>query len=365
MQEKLYLIKLAGQLPIIREQLGWTQEELARRLGLSRANIVSVEQYPNKIGKTTALALFTAVFGELSLKKSQYDSLDFSLWDADNAENRKTLLKQMNSIAWGRKKLASALVIGPIKDPLANKTVHLINLLNNPESASESSPLSKEDIQLILNSSMQHIEESICECLGLEKPDVGRYLNNLEDIVYHFSNLEIEFSIGNISAQDDIAIIVNATDKHLSGSGGGDRAVHRAAGRQLDKECKALSPIEIGQAVATKAYGLPNHLIIHCAGPRFSVDSPAPELLAGCYRNALLLADEYAQKNGWTSIAFPSISTGSFGYPVKQAAQVVLETLLASQPDLMTIKKIRFVLFDSHTLNVYTKTWDLLTRQQQ
>jgi O-acetyl-ADP-ribose deacetylase (regulator of RNase III)/DNA-binding XRE family transcriptional regulator len=364
MDEKLYLIKLAGQLPMIREQLGWTQDELARRLGLSRANIVSIEQNPNKIGKTTALALFTAVFGELSLKKSQYASLDFSLWDIEDPEKMKSLLKQMNSIAWGRKKLASVLVIGSIKDQLATKTAHLSNLLNNSEAAGESVALSKEDIQMIIKRSINLIEEAVCVYMGLDKPDVGLYLNNLDDISCHISNLEIQFSIGDISAQDDIDIIVNATDKHLSGGGGGDRAVHLAAGRQLGKECKALTPIEIGQAVATQAYELPNKLIIHCAGPRFGVDSPAPELLADCYRNALLLAEECAQQNGWTSIAFPSISTGSFGYPAKDSTLVALKTILASQPALKAIKKIRFVLFDSHTLNVYTKAWDLLARQQ-
>jgi len=363
LEKNLFIINLARQLPLIREKLGWTQEELARRLGLSRANIISLEQYPDKMGKSTALSLYTAVFGELSLKRRQYMALDLSRWDSGNPLAQAALLKQLHNIAWGRKRLAAVLVVGSGREALANKTADLIKLLNHPE-ALTGTALSATDLEAILERSLQYIENDICAHMGLESPDAGVYLNRLETIVYHLDGLELEFTIGDISAQDDMDIIVNATDANLSGSGGGDQALHEAAGPQLDEECQAHVPLQTGQAAATEAYWLPNYLLIHCAGPRYGLDEPAAELLADCYRNALGLGEEYARTNDYTSIAFPAISTGLGGYPVKRAARVALETVLQTLPALQAINKIRFVLFDSYTLNIFTKTWEALGQPQ-
>ena len=358
MEKGLFLAQLAGRLPVIRETLGWSQAELAKRLGLSRDDMANIESNPNQMGKTVALALFTAVFGELNLKRRQYASLNFVLWSRNETTDREYLLQQINAIAWGDKQAASVLVIGPSKDPLAGKTAHLIQLLDNPGEALQSAMLNQQDIALILERTVQQIEDELCGYLGLESPEASMYINNLDEISYQLGACAIEFLIGDISDQDDMDIIVNASDKYLSGSGGGDRAVHQAAGPQLDEECQPLVPVQAGQAVATKAYWLPNHLIIHCVGPNYKLDEMAPELLTYCYRNALHLAETHAAEKGYTSLAFPSIATGTFGYPVTQAAPIALETILGIIPSLQAINKIRFVLFDSDTLDIYVKTLD-------
>jgi O-acetyl-ADP-ribose deacetylase len=362
MEKKLFLANLASKLPVLRGVLGWTQAELAKRIGISRANIVAIEQNPHKMSKTTALALYTAVFGELMQKREQYAALNFELWRRNETTDREYLLKQINGIAWGRKKGAAVLVIGSSRDPLAGKTAHLIQLLNHPGEADKSAMLSHHDIEQILERTVGYIQEEACKLLGIEERDPEAYIKNLEEVTYHLGDFEVEFAIGDISAQDGVDIIVNASDRYLSGSGGGDRAIHQAAGPQLDDECQSLVPVQPGQAVATDAYWLPNYLIIHCVGPRYDLDELAPELLAMCYRNALHLAETRAAENGYGSIAFPSVATGTFGFPLKQAAPVALQTVLEIIPSLQAITKIRFVLFDSTTLAFYTKAWELLTK---
>ncbi len=154
---------------------------------------------------------------------------------------------------------------------------------------------------------------------------------------------------GNIAAQEDIDAVVNAANAWLKPGGGVAGAIHRAAGPELYQECKDLAPIKPGQAVITKAYNLPNKYVIHCLGPVYGRDKPADRLLSDCYRNALKLAEE----NGINSIAFPAISTGVFGYPIKDAARVALETIIKSIPALKTVKKIRLVLYSSSDLKIY------------
>jgi O-acetyl-ADP-ribose deacetylase (regulator of RNase III)/DNA-binding XRE family transcriptional regulator len=362
MEHKLYLINIGGRLAALREKLGWTQEELANRIGLSRANIVSLEQNPDRMGKNAALALYTAVFGELSIKRSQYESLDYDLWASDRIEDRQALLKQVNSIAWGRKNTASVLAIGSTRDALAIKTALLLRLLNHPDSLPDSVNLDRDDIRMVLQRSLEYIESDICSYLGLERPDIGLYISSLEGKTYRVSHLEIELIVGDISQQQDIDIVVNATDAMLSGNGGGDRLIHLAAGPGLQEEIKPLIPVEVGTAVMTKAYRLPNQNIIHCVGPRYGQDEPAQELLMSCYRNALRLAEEESGRHVAVSIAFPAISTGSFGYPLPLAARAALEAVMDYLPQLRAIGKIRFVLFDSHSLAVYAKLLDTMTR---
>lgn len=362
MEHKLYLINIGGRLAAIREKLGWTQEELARRTGFSRANIVSLEQNPDRMGKTAALALYTATFGELSIKRSQYDALDYFLWDEGVKEDRKALLRQVNSIAWGRKNTASVLAIGSTRDAVAIKTALLIRLLNDPDSLMDSVNLDREDIRMVLLRSLEYIETDICSYLGLEHPDVGMYISNLEGRTYRILDLEIELAIGDISQQEDIDIIVNATDTMLSGNGGGDRLIHLAAGPMLEEELEPFIPAEVGSAVVTKAYRLPNQHVIHCVGPRYGQDEPAEELLKHCYRNALRIAEEKAGRHVDVSVAFPAISSGAFGYPLPLAARAALEAVLDYLPNLRGIGRIRFVLFDSHTLAVYAKLLDAMTK---
>jgi O-acetyl-ADP-ribose deacetylase len=116
---------------------------------------------------------------------------------------------------------------------------------------------------------------------------------------------------GDIARQPDMETVVNAANAELRIGGGVAGAIHRAAGPELEKECRPLAPIRPGQAVITGAHNLPNRYVIHCLGPIYGIDEPADELLAACYRNALQLAEQ----NKIASIAFPAISTGVFGYP--------------------------------------------------
>lgn len=162
-------------------------------------------------------------------------------------------------------------------------------------------------------------------------------------------NVTIECSIGDIAAQDDLDAVVNAANAELMPGGGVAGAIHRAAGRGLAEECESLAPIKPGEAVITGAHNMPNKHIIHCLGPVYGRDEPADQLLANCYRNAL----ELAEKNSIRSIGFPSISTGAFGYPMRDAAEVAFETIRDVAPDLKVVERIRYVLFDQKALDVH------------
>ena len=156
---------------------------------------------------------------------------------------------------------------------------------------------------------------------------------------------------GDITAQPDFDAIVNAANAQLRPGGGVAGAIHRAAGPELDQECRPLAPIGPGQAVITSAYRLPNRYVIHCLGPVYGVDQPSDRLLADCYRNALALAESRQVR----SIAFPALSTGVFGYPMEAAARVAFRTLLGEIPGLRSVSQIRFVLFDATSLRIHQK----------
>jgi O-acetyl-ADP-ribose deacetylase len=130
------------------------------------------------------------------------------------------------------------------------------------------------------------------------------------------SGKQIECVCGSITEQPDIEAIVNAANAELLPGGGVAGAIHRAAGPALVDECRRLAPLQPGEAVITGGHHLPNTHVIHCLGPVYGRDQPEAELLASCYRNALLLADQH----GVRSIAFPAISTGIFRYPFPEDA---------------------------------------------
>ncbi|WP_162342581.1 macro domain-containing protein [Cyclobacterium salsum] len=169
-------------------------------------------------------------------------------------------------------------------------------------------------------------------------------------------NIQVELVQGDITQQPDVSVIVNAANAQLETGGGVAGAIHRAAGPALAKECKPMAPINPGEAVISSGHRLPNGHVIHCLGPVYGVDQPSDSLLADCYRNALLLADEYKL----TSIAFPSISTGAFGYPIKAAAGIALDTIKKTIPHLKNIQKIRLVLFDQSDFETFKKRLEQL-----
>lgn len=170
-------------------------------------------------------------------------------------------------------------------------------------------------------------------------------------------SITVECIKGDITAQPDMAAIVNAANPSLRPGGGVAGAIHRAAGPGLAKECARLAPIQPGQAVITGGHDLPNRHVIHCLGPVYGHDEPAAELLANCYRNAIALAE----KGGLESIAFPAISTGIFGYPPAEAAAVAWRAVLEHAPKLKHVRHIRFVLFDDASLALHEMTLERLT----
>src|SRR5215203_2130101 len=163
------------------------------------------------------------------------------------------------------------------------------------------------------------------------------------------NGVKIEVVQDDITAQDDVEAIVNAANTELESGGGVAGAIHDAAGPSLVEESRHLAPIEPGEAVVTGAYDLPNRYVIHTLGPVYGSDEPEDELLADCYRNSLALAEEH----GLGSIAFPALSTGAFGYPVEEATEVALQTVLENSGELQNVRLIRFVLFSEEDAEVY------------
>ncbi|MDA3950645.1 MAG: macro domain-containing protein [Spirochaeta sp.] len=155
------------------------------------------------------------------------------------------------------------------------------------------------------------------------------------------NGIVVECTTGDIAGQQDIDAVVNAANAQLQIGGGVAGAIHRAGGPALDAECRPLAPIKPGEAVITGGAELPNSYVIHCLGPVYGRDTPEAELLAACYRNALKRAEE----TGLQSIAFPAISTGAFGYPMREAAQIAFATIAEALPDLSSVTHIRFVLY--------------------
>lgn len=172
-------------------------------------------------------------------------------------------------------------------------------------------------------------------------------------MAFDLHGVRVECLRGDITQQSDCDAIVNAANAELRIGGGVAGAIHRAAGPGLEEECRPLAPIEPGQAVITGAHGLPNGRVIHCLGPVYGRDEPADRLLARCYENALRLAEE----EGLESVAFPALSTGAFGYPMEEAAEVTARTVAGAAPALRRVRRIRFVLFGPDALEAHERAF--------
>jgi O-acetyl-ADP-ribose deacetylase (regulator of RNase III) len=150
--------------------------------------------------------------------------------------------------------------------------------------------------------------------------------------------------------KQEVDAIVNAANSSLLGGGGVDGAIHRAAGPELVEECRLLRGCRTGEAKLTRGYRLPAKYVIHTVGPVWrGGQNGEPDLLRACYENSLRLA----AGNGCVAVAFPAISTGRFGYPLKEAAGIAVEASRAFAVPNLQLREIVFCCFSQSDLAIY------------
>ena len=159
---------------------------------------------------------------------------------------------------------------------------------------------------------------------------------------------KIDIQQGDITRLD-VDAIVNAANTKLLGGGGVDGAIHRAAGPQLLEECRTIGGCPTGEARITDGYNLPARHVIHTVGPVYSGKPRDSQLLTGCYQNSLKLAAE----NNIKTIAFPAISCGVYGYPIKDACKIAVDTSIDFLSHHPSLEKIIFIQFSEKDFAVY------------
>jgi O-acetyl-ADP-ribose deacetylase (regulator of RNase III) len=158
--------------------------------------------------------------------------------------------------------------------------------------------------------------------------------------------------------------IVNAANSSLLGGGGVDGAIHHAGGPSILQECKRIvakiGRLPAGKAVITTGGRLPAKYVIHTVGPVYQGGQQREaKTLASCYRECMRIADDHGIK----SLAFPSISTGAFGYPVHEAAAIAVRTIVEALPPSVHVDQVRFVLFDIATREAYVRAAEKISRE--
>ena len=167
-------------------------------------------------------------------------------------------------------------------------------------------------------------------------------------IKHAIENSILELAVDDITRQDTEAV-VNAANRRLSPGGGVSGAIHRAVGPKLWEESKTLGGCNTGEAKLTRGYNLKAKYVIQTVGPVYSGSISDPENLKDCYKNGLILA----LRNKIKSVSFPSISTGIFGYPVKEASMIALKTIIDFLKEHAEIELVRMVLFSESDYNIY------------
>lgn len=165
--------------------------------------------------------------------------------------------------------------------------------------------------------------------------------------------MQIEVMTGDI-LRAQVEVVVTAANAALVGGGGVDGAIHRAAGPELLQALRSLAPCRIGGAVITPSFRIPApvRFIVHAVGPRYGVDEPAAELLAEAYAQSLARCDEV----GASSVAFPALSTGAYGYPLSEACRISVAALKATKT---RVERCVLVAYDTNTQELWQRALEL------
>lgn len=178
-------------------------------------------------------------------------------------------------------------------------------------------------------------------------------------MVPELDGMTVEAVVGDITTEA-VDAVVNAANSTLLGGGGVDGAIHRAAGPELLQECRQVRAAQwhdglpVGEAVATGASRMPSRWVIHTVGPDRHRGQTDPALLASCFRRSL----EVAQQLGATSVAFPAISAGVYGWGAAEVARVAVATVRETEPEVPGVRLVRFVLFSPELHEVFDSALD-------